>query len=558
MNRVALSVWVLLLLSICRCTESWTCPSLATLKTIRTGPATMQANPFSVSRASRAWNYPVGVSRQTLFAAVQDTEKDNEGVNDGQGRTADDIRNGSLDSDTSTDDNDSSSSSLSTPEILPGQWTMTEGDTSAIYIDTGEYGIGGKGGVVYDVNKLKKNLVQETIYNYKNELWSLLGSYYEQQQRVQDMLASICQVNPVSTTTDSNLLEGTWTLALRSKMPSSVLFEPVPVKRLSALNRSGGIDGNDGKAERTNHQLFSLASGGRKRTFVLENLREDDYPFVLDSRRFGSRLYDVHSFTTRSILLEPFAKPSDPLLRIEVLYIDVDFMICSQAWHEIDRDGTVPAAVDLSKEPYMLYTKSPQWTARTQQLRRRVKWIWAFLQERFFKRNKKKQQNTDDAASNSDGSKSGTTPNKNNGGSSSSSNGSNKNKQGTTAGTTKSDPILQNRQDVDSSLQVIKFGVDDRQAERIAWEGEEDPFVHLSADERQQTLKDLSVKEIEKLHERQVAKATKLRKRKKRIYERVREFKRPAVPADAGSKYNEKDRGPPEKVFRRPPKPSTR
>ena len=99
-------------------------------------------------------------------------------------------------------------------------------------------GIGGKAGFFYDVNALKRNLVQESVKRCKQELLLLLGDgrqnnaagmsipskVGDDQQRtamssssrwrrdrddlIEDRLAALVQANPVSTTTDSNLLDG--------------------------------------------------------------------------------------------------------------------------------------------------------------------------------------------------------------------------------------------------------------------------------------------------------------------------------------------------------------
>jgi hypothetical protein len=46
-----------------------------------------------------------------------------------------------------------------------------------------------------------------------------------------------------------------------------------------------------------------------------------------------------------------------------------------------------------------------------------------------------------------------------------------------------------------TKLKVLKLG--DSGSEDAAWEGEEDPFVHLSADERQKLLKTMVVKAVQ-------------------------------------------------------------
>jgi hypothetical protein len=73
-----------------------------------------------------------------------------------------------------------------------------------------------------------------------------------------------------------------------------------------------------------------------------------------------------------------------------------------------------------------------------------------------------------------------------------------------------------------SSLKVLKLG---DFAGNDAWEGEEDPFVNLSADERQKKLKSMKVRDIQLAGQEQQRKAEKEKKRV--IYERKRVFKKP-------------------------------
>lgn len=87
-------------------------------------------------------------------------------------------------------------------------------------------GIGGKGGVTYDVNRLKTNFVQKAIAAYKDQLWELLGNPDASQEAIEEKIAALCQANPVSTTTDSNLLEGKWEFVFSSKKPARVLLDP--------------------------------------------------------------------------------------------------------------------------------------------------------------------------------------------------------------------------------------------------------------------------------------------------------------------------------------------
>ena len=70
-----------------------------------------------------------------------------------------------------------------------------------------------KGGHVYDVNLFKRNLLQDTMVAYKAELFKLLNSPRSNEQEISDKLSALVEGSPVRTTSDSNLLEGTWALA---------------------------------------------------------------------------------------------------------------------------------------------------------------------------------------------------------------------------------------------------------------------------------------------------------------------------------------------------------
>jgi hypothetical protein len=80
-----------------------------------------------------------------------------------------------------------------------------------------------------------------------------------------------------------------------------------------------------------------------------------------------------------------------------------------------------------------------------------------------------------------------------------------------------------------SKLKVVRLGNiwKNEKDEDVAWEGNEDPFVHLSADERQAKLKSMSIEEIQragKEYKKQKDKA-----KQKASWRRIRpkSFKRP-------------------------------
>jgi hypothetical protein len=68
------------------------------------------------------------------------------------------------------------------------------------------------------------------------------------------------------------------------------------------------------------------------------------------------------------------------------------------------------------------------------------------------------------------------------------------------------DPILQEYEYDAATLRVLKLG-DLSDTDDEAWDGVQDPFVHLSAMERQKVLKTMNFKEIEKAGNRRLGKS---------------------------------------------------
>lgn len=82
--------------------------------------------------------------------------------------------------------------------------------------------------------------------------------------------------------------------------------------------------------------------------------------------------------------------------------------------------------------------------------------------------------------------------------------------------------------DKESKLMALRLGdMSNSDDDDYAWEGDEDPFVHLSADERQEIMKQMSIEEITEAginHKRLVTKLGK----KKGGFKRQKKFKRPS------------------------------
>ena len=207
-------------------------------------------------------------------------------------------------------------------------------------------GIGGKGGFTYDVNKVKKNLVQESVKQFKHEILSLLedDSTYisaksarvtdrttgknlrvvrdlqSRDEAIEDKIASLVAANPVSTTTDSNLLDGSWRFAYSSNNAEEILLNSRFVLSQSKTVRNrkrrerglevgdeGSNDLNDEEMQDGATQLGAFSSKQwnlkvgktqnpfqtRDRAIYLENLRPEEYPYMLDTTSYWNGLWSV-------------------------------------------------------------------------------------------------------------------------------------------------------------------------------------------------------------------------------------------------------------------------
>lgn len=88
--------------------------------------------------------------------------------------------------------------------------------------------------------------------------------------------------------------------------------------------------------------------------------------------------------------------------------------------------------------------------------------------------------------------------------------------------------ILLKEYESGSKLKVVRLGnvgAWSNDDEDIAWEGNEDPFVHLSADERQAKLKSMSIEEIKRAG--MEYKKQKDKSKQKEMKTRPKPFKRP-------------------------------
>lgn len=246
-------------------------------------------------------------------------------------------------------------------------------------------GIGGNDGFVFDVNKLKRNLVQESVRGCKQEILTLLGDgrqvvdskkdgkrqnynmivpkwKKDRDDLIEERLAALVQANPVSTTTDSNLLDGDWEFAFQTNSAKTILdtsrFLLSKTKRVSSKNSNSSEQGDTNKAVRSGPWRFR--SGKTENPFrtsirqvFLENLSDDDDAHIIDrTSMFGglfqiSRRYGVYGLTRTAIDLDlmesesrcfgfvvnrkdrddfvgtKFGKP----LEIQILYLDSDLCV---------------------------------------------------------------------------------------------------------------------------------------------------------------------------------------------------------------------------------------
>ena len=261
-------------------------------------------------------------------------------------------------------------------------------------------GIGGSTGVVYDVNKLKRNLVQESVRGCKDELLFLLGSGRQDEKSttrtdsdtaprwrrdrddfIEERLAALVQANPVSTTTDSNLLDGSWSFAFKSHSASTILdtsrFLLSKTKRPlntsfaskdpSSASKGGPWRFRTGKTENP----FRSST----RQINLENLSANENAHVIDQNRIlgglfqSTRRYDVYGLTRTALDLDlaeietrifgicsSFKSRKDIAgtdlgqpIEIQVLYLDSDLCVTT-------------SGIGLSG-PLHVYTKSEEWVS---------------------------------------------------------------------------------------------------------------------------------------------------------------------------------------------------
>lgn len=343
-------------------------------------------------------------------------------------------------------------------------------------------GIGGKGGVVYDVNRLKRNLLAETMSNYKKDF---LSSTRTNDADVVEKLFALIQASPVRTTTDSNILDtdDAWVLAYRSYCPTSVssliLYDSERASQYNARynflwNQSPGDAGTMAKKENVILSKIKEFFQTKHRCFRLEDLKDDEDAYVTDTTNvFGGfftkiKHYSVQGLTRCSIELqkestkwsllglssaknhtEDSSRPPKRMT-IFIVYLDNDLMILSE------QGGP--------DSPFYVYTRNEAYLSNYRTIQRKLNTLQAAAKSALtFPLLKAKLLS----------------PRKHSGA---------------------SDPILKeiiHNKSTAARLRVLRLGDLDNDREDESWESASDPFVHLSGDERQRLLKAMSVRQID-------------------------------------------------------------
>jgi len=390
------------------------------------------------------------------------------------------------------------------------------------------------------------------------------GEWATRDELIEDKLAALVQANPVSTTTDSNLLEGQWEFVFSSHRASDIVD---PSRFVLIRTENGGRSNSDpsGKdkkraAATTNNKNadavgpvesrpWAIRSGRSQnplrsltRKIYLEELKDDEDPYVVDmmnymgglwsvQRRYdvtglsrtamdlGLKKKDLRAFGFRVPLKKQKKEKKGAYLgnaKVQVIYLDSDLCITTT---EQGMDG-----------PLLVYTKGNFWTARRKSrfLLATARWMWSKqspLQVRqkvasalpFLRRSSSNSQQPD-----------GLLPG------------------GPPVYSDEENRVMLERTYSDKSrLTVLKMGEplinpDGTLREDLtaAWDGESDPFVHLDPMERQELMKSMTIEAIEAAGKEQ-------RDANKRKGKRYRQ-----TPIDRSFKKLKKE--PAERAFKKP------
>lgn len=377
-------------------------------------------------------------------------------------------------------------------------------------------GIGGEGGLVYDVNKLKRNRVQEIVRDYKGDLLEVLAAAATDKRVdrlsssssvvVDEKILSLLQANPVITTTDSNLLDGHWFFTYASR--------PLLAKKTQQQQQRSPPQSLV-KKRKTKRATISRSSSRppkvpvvgifrtSTRDVCLEDLRDEEDAYVVDRTRvLGGLLsfethYAVAELTRTDLMLRKNSQrnfflgrrfysrdvsasssppttrhsssssSSTPRLGIKILYLDSDLCISTT---ELGSEG-----------PLLLYTKNESWSVRRQRRERKLRWLRDSLS---------RMRRSVSGVGDNDGVVDSSSP---------------------------------------SASPLLSIGeVDEKSVAKSSttWSVDEDPFAHFSPRERFEAMKGMSLEQIEQERQRELIKNQKLRKKRSK----PKPFKKPEMP----------------------------
>ena len=342
---------------------------------------------------------------------------------------------------------------------------------------------------------------------------------------------SASKANPVSTTTDSNLLEGQWTHVFTSHKasdivdPSRFVFVRSTGDESSTKPAAGAI--KSGVAENPVRSLY--------RQIHLEELDPDEVPYIVDTKTYFGGLwsissqYDVTGLSRTAIDLGlksqklcllgirvPMKRKKGALRskmgatlanersyigsgQVQILYLDSDLCITTT---EKGLAG-----------PMLVYTKSKFWTTGRKG-KFLASWLWSQQSPLRIRRKliRLSPFNPSRRFAHSNGLGELRVPAKY---------------------TESENSVLLQRDYSDSDrsrLLVLKMGEsiinpDGTLREDLSWDGPSDPFVHLDAQERQRVLKKMTIKDIEAEGKAQ-KEANRKKTNKDKYWKKKRTFKR--------------------------------
>jgi hypothetical protein len=354
-------------------------------------------------------------------------------------------------------------------------------------------GIGGDGGFSYDVNSLKRNLLQETVRAYKRELYNLLTSPASTEQAITEKLGALVQASPLRTTTDSNLLDGTWALAFQSKYATYVDLKRVrPTKFTRKQQQQASSSSAPQSSSRRRVGGKESLVVAKQRTFCLEHVRDDDDASVVDECYYAgvirrARRYRVGALTRTSLVLQ-YCRATEWFLFSKRVLVQREKHVLSEDAQVVYVDGDLCILARKDYPNFYVYTKDKAWLNNQQRTKRKLRFLWATFKLYVLDKIMPKKVTAYPSAQDS--------------------------------------PILQEIQIDSAKLRVLKLG-DLRTTGDESWDSLSDPFVHLEADERQRVLKAMNVRQIEIAANQRISKSRREKWFQRLFQRRKTYFKKP-------------------------------